>query len=55
MGAAETACRQSPPRSRRTNSGGAAVESDVEARIKKNPWGSVAVAGLIGLLIGKMS
>jgi ElaB/YqjD/DUF883 family membrane-anchored ribosome-binding protein len=33
----------------------AAVESDVESRIKKNPWGAVAVAGLIGLLIGKMS
>jgi ElaB/YqjD/DUF883 family membrane-anchored ribosome-binding protein len=33
----------------------AAVEGDVEARIKKNPWGAVAVAGLIGLLIGKMS
>jgi ElaB/YqjD/DUF883 family membrane-anchored ribosome-binding protein len=26
----------------------AAVEGDVEARIKKNPWGAVAVAGLIG-------
>jgi ElaB/YqjD/DUF883 family membrane-anchored ribosome-binding protein len=33
----------------------AAVESDVEERIKRNPWGAVAVAGLIGLLIGKMS
>jgi ElaB/YqjD/DUF883 family membrane-anchored ribosome-binding protein len=33
----------------------AAVESDVEARIKRNPWGAVAIAGLIGLLIGKMS
>jgi ElaB/YqjD/DUF883 family membrane-anchored ribosome-binding protein len=33
----------------------AAVEGDVEARIKKNPWGAVAIAGLIGLLIGKMS
>ena len=33
----------------------AAVEVDVEERIKKNPWGAVAVAGLIGLLIGKMS
>jgi ElaB/YqjD/DUF883 family membrane-anchored ribosome-binding protein len=33
----------------------AAMEGDVEARIKKNPWGAVAVAGLIGLLIGKMS
>jgi ElaB/YqjD/DUF883 family membrane-anchored ribosome-binding protein len=26
----------------------AAVEGAVEARIKKNPWGAVAVAGLIG-------
>jgi hypothetical protein len=25
----------------------AAAEGDVEARIKKNPWGAVAVAGLI--------
>jgi ElaB/YqjD/DUF883 family membrane-anchored ribosome-binding protein len=33
----------------------AAVESDVESRIKKNPWGAVVVAALIGLLIGKMS
>ena len=33
----------------------AAVEGDVEARIKKNPWGAVAIAALIGLLIGKMS
>ena len=33
----------------------AAVEGDVEAPIKKNPWGAVAIAGLIGLLIGKMS
>ena len=32
-----------------------AVEGDVEARIKKNPWGAVAIAALIGLLIGKMS
>ena len=32
-----------------------AVESDVEARIKKNPCSAVAMAGLIGLLIGKMS
>jgi ElaB/YqjD/DUF883 family membrane-anchored ribosome-binding protein len=32
-----------------------AVESDVEARIKKNPWGAVAIAALVGLLIGKMS
>jgi uncharacterized protein YjbJ (UPF0337 family) len=33
----------------------ASLEGDVESRIKKNPWGAVAVAGLIGLLIGKMS
>ena len=33
----------------------AAVEGDVEARIKKNPWAAVAIAALIGLLIGKMS
>jgi ElaB/YqjD/DUF883 family membrane-anchored ribosome-binding protein len=33
----------------------AAIEGDVEARIKRNPWGAVAVSGLIGLLIGKMS
>jgi ElaB/YqjD/DUF883 family membrane-anchored ribosome-binding protein len=32
-----------------------AVESEVESRIKENPWGAVAIAGLIGLLIGKMS
>ena len=32
-----------------------AVEGDVEARIKKNPWGAVAISVLIGLLIGKMS
>lgn len=33
----------------------AAVEGDVEARIKRNPWGAVAIAALIGLLIGKMT
>jgi uncharacterized protein YjbJ (UPF0337 family) len=32
-----------------------ALEGDVESRIKKNPWGAVAIAGLIGFLIGKMS
>ena len=32
-----------------------ALEGDVESRIEENPWGAVAVAGLIGLLIGKMS
>jgi ElaB/YqjD/DUF883 family membrane-anchored ribosome-binding protein len=31
------------------------AQSDIEAGIKKNPWAAVAVAGLIGLLIGKMS
>jgi uncharacterized protein YjbJ (UPF0337 family) len=31
-----------------------AIEGDVESRIKKNPVGAVAVALLIGLLIGKM-
>jgi ElaB/YqjD/DUF883 family membrane-anchored ribosome-binding protein len=29
--------------------------ADVESRIKKNPWGAVVIAALIGLLIGKMS
>src|SRR5277367_828032 len=33
----------------------AAIEGDVESRIKKNPWGAVAVAALVGLLIGKMT
>lgn len=33
----------------------AAVEGDVESRIKRNPWGAVAIAALIGLLIGKMA
>ena len=33
----------------------AAIEGDVESRIKKNSWGAVAIAGLIGLLIGKMT
>ena len=33
----------------------AALEGDVETRIKKNPWGAVAIAALIGLLIGKMT
>jgi ElaB/YqjD/DUF883 family membrane-anchored ribosome-binding protein len=31
------------------------VQSDIEAGVKKNPWAAVAVAGMIGLLIGKMS
>ena len=33
----------------------AAMEGDIESRIKKNPWGAVAIAALIGLLIGKMT
>ena len=33
----------------------AAIEGDVESRIKKNPWGAVAIAALIGLLIGRMT
>ena len=28
---------------------------EVESRIKRNPWGAVAIAALVGLLIGKMS
>ncbi len=31
------------------------LEGDVEERIKTNPWVSVAIAGLVGFLIGKMS
>ena len=34
---------------------GAVEAADVEARIKKNPWAAVAIAALVGLLIGKMS
>ena len=34
---------------------GAMEAADVETRIKKNPWAAVAIAALIGLLIGKMS
>jgi ElaB/YqjD/DUF883 family membrane-anchored ribosome-binding protein len=33
----------------------ASIEADVGARIKRNPWSAVAIAGLVGLLIGKMS
>jgi uncharacterized protein YjbJ (UPF0337 family) len=33
----------------------ATFESDVETRIKKYPWTAVAIAALIGLLIGKLS
>lgn len=31
------------------------IEADMGARIQKNPWSAVAVAALVGLLIGKMS
>jgi ElaB/YqjD/DUF883 family membrane-anchored ribosome-binding protein len=31
------------------------IEEDVGTRIRNNPWGAVAVAALIGLLIGKMT
>jgi ElaB/YqjD/DUF883 family membrane-anchored ribosome-binding protein len=31
------------------------LESDVEDRIKKNPWGAVAAAALAGFVIGKIS
>ena len=33
----------------------ASVEADVGARIKRNPWSAVAIAGLVGVLIGKMA
>jgi len=33
----------------------AAVTSDLESRIKKNPLAAVAIAALMGLLIGTMS
>ena len=29
------------------------VEHDVEARIQRNPWSAILIAGLVGLLIGK--
>src|SRR3984957_1407172 len=32
----------------------AALEGDVESRIKKNPWGAVAAAGLFSVLVCKM-
>jgi ElaB/YqjD/DUF883 family membrane-anchored ribosome-binding protein len=31
------------------------IEQDVGSRIKNNPWSAVAIAALVGLLIGKMS
>jgi len=41
------------------NEGGNAVStidlSDLETRIKKNPWAAVGVAALIGLVIGMIS
>ncbi len=33
----------------------ASIESDLESRIRKNPWGAVAIAVGVGLLIGKMN
>lgn len=33
----------------------ALVESDLETRIQRNPWGAVALAVGVGVLIGKMS
>jgi uncharacterized protein YjbJ (UPF0337 family) len=29
--------------------------SDLESRIKKNPWAAVGIAALVGLLIGRMA
>jgi ElaB/YqjD/DUF883 family membrane-anchored ribosome-binding protein len=52
MGAAGDSLSQSASAAQDTF---AAVEGDMEARIKKNPWGAVAIAALLGLLIGKMS
>ncbi len=31
------------------------IEADLESRIQKNPWGAVAIAVGVGVLIGKMS
>ena len=33
----------------------ASMEADVGSRIQKNPWGAVAIAALIGLVIGRIS
>jgi ElaB/YqjD/DUF883 family membrane-anchored ribosome-binding protein len=52
MGAAGDSLSQSAAKAQDTF---AAIEGDVESRIRKNPWGAVAVAALIGFLIGKMS
>jgi ElaB/YqjD/DUF883 family membrane-anchored ribosome-binding protein len=30
-------------------------EDDVGSQIKNNPWSAIAIAGLIGFLIGKVS
>jgi ElaB/YqjD/DUF883 family membrane-anchored ribosome-binding protein len=30
------------------------LEEDMEAGIKKNPWTAIAIAALVGLLVGKM-
>ena len=32
----------------------ASLEEDMEAGIKKNPWTAIAIAALVGLLVGKM-
>jgi uncharacterized protein YjbJ (UPF0337 family) len=52
MGAAGESLSQSAASAQDTFT---AVEGDIEARIKRNPWGAVAIAALLGLLIGKMS
>jgi ElaB/YqjD/DUF883 family membrane-anchored ribosome-binding protein len=31
------------------------LEDDVGSRIKTNPWSAIAIAGLVGFLIGKVS
>jgi ElaB/YqjD/DUF883 family membrane-anchored ribosome-binding protein len=31
------------------------IEADMGERIRKNPWGAIAIAAAIGLLIGKMA